>query len=77
MIAAIKSRVEELAKSRRLPKGVSKASSESAKANLESLKSTWTEATSAVANEDYASGVAKGQAANDKATEIMHELSMT
>lgn len=67
----------ELAKSRRLPKGVSKASFESAKVGLESLNSTWTEATSAVANEDYAVGVAKGQAAKDKVTEILHELGMT
>ena len=77
MIAAIQSRVEELSKSRRLPKGVSKASSESAKASLESLDSTWTEATDAVAKGDYADGVAKGQAAKDKATEIMHELGTT
>jgi hypothetical protein len=77
MVAAIRARVEELSKSRRLPKGVSKASFESGKASLESLNSTWTESTSAVANEDYAGGVAKGQAAKDKATEIMHELGMT
>jgi hypothetical protein len=77
MVAAIQSRIEELSKLRRLPKGVSKASSESAKTNFESLKSTWNEAITAVANEDYAGGVAKGQAAKDKATEIMHELDMT
>jgi hypothetical protein len=77
MVAAIQSRVDELSKLRRLPKGVSKASSESAKASLESLNSTWTEATSAVAKEDYAGGVAKGQTAKDNASEIMHELGMT
>jgi hypothetical protein len=77
MIAAIQSRLEVLSKSRRLPKGVSKASSESAKASLESLNSTWTEATSAGANGDYAGGVAKGQAAKDKAAEAMSELGMT
>jgi hypothetical protein len=76
-VAAIQSRVDELSKSRRLPKGVSKASFESAKASLDSLNSAWTDATSAVANEDYAGGVAKGQAVKDKATEIMHELDMT
>ena len=77
MVAAIQARVGELSKSRRLPKGVSKASFESAKASLESLNSAWTEATGAIANEDYAGGVAKGQAAKDKATEITHELGMT
>jgi hypothetical protein len=77
MVAGIHSRIEELSKSRRLPKGVSKASYESAKAGLESLDSTWTEATDAVAKGDYADGMAKGQAAKDKATEIMHELGTT
>jgi hypothetical protein len=77
MIAAIQSRLEELSKSRHLPKGVSKASSASAKASLESLNSMWTEAISAGAKGDYAGGVAKGQAAKDKATEIMNELGMT
>jgi hypothetical protein len=77
MVAAIQSRVDELSKARRLPKGISKASFESAKASLQSLNSTWAEAASAVATEDYAGGVAKGQAAKDKATEIMHELGVT
>jgi hypothetical protein len=76
-VAAIQSRLGELSKSRRLPKGVSKASFESAKASLGSLNSTWTEATGAVANQDYAGCVAKGHAANDKATAIMLELGMT
>jgi hypothetical protein len=76
MIAAIQSRVEELSKSRRLPKGVSKATAASAKASLESLNSKWSEATSAGANGDYAGGVAKGQAAKDEATETMKELGM-
>jgi hypothetical protein len=77
MIAALQSRVDELSKSRRLPKGITKASFESAKASLGTLNSTWTEATNAVANADYAGGVAKGQAVKDKAAEIAHELGMT
>jgi len=76
-VAAIRSRVEELSKLRRPPKGISKAAFESAKAGLELLQSTWSEATDAVAKEDYAGGVAKGQAAKDQATEIMHTLGMT
>jgi hypothetical protein len=76
MVAAIQSRLDELSKSRRLPKGFSKASLGSAKAGLESLNSMWTEATNAVAAQDYAGGVAKGQAAKDKATEIMQELGL-
>jgi len=76
MVAAIQSRLDELSKSRRLPKGFSKASLGSAKAGLESLNSMWTEATNAVAAQDYAGGVAKGQATKDKATEIMQELGL-
>jgi len=45
-------------------------------AGLSSLNSEWTEATSVVAKEDYAGGVAKGRAVNDKVTESMHELGM-
>jgi hypothetical protein len=76
MVAAIQSRVDTLSKSPHLPKGVTKSSFESAKAGLQSLKSTWTDATNAVSNEDYAGAVAKGQAAKDKAAEVMHELGM-
>lgn len=76
MIAAIQARVDELSKSRRLPKGVSKASFESAKASFAALNTTWTEASSAGTSGDYAGGVAKGQAAKDKATEIMNQLGM-
>jgi hypothetical protein len=74
MVAAIQGRIDELSKSRRLPKGVSKASFESAKASFAALNSAWTEATSAGASGDYAGGVAKGQAAKDKAAEIMKQL---
>jgi hypothetical protein len=77
MIAAVQSRVDTLSKSQRLPMGVSKRSFESAKAGLTSLISTWTEATRAVENEDYAGAVAKGQATKNKAADIMHALGMT
>ena len=77
MLAAIKDRVDTLSKPGRLPRGVTKASFESAKTQLASLNTTWTEATSAVSdenNEDYAGAVAKGQSVKDQAAEIMRTL---
>jgi len=43
---------------------------------LSPLNSEWTEATSVVAKEGYAGGVAKGRAVNHKVTESMHEIGM-
>jgi hypothetical protein len=77
LIAGVHSQLESLSKTRRLPKGVSKASLESAKADAASLDSMWADATNTVTNEDnYAGAVAKGQAVRDKATELMQKLGM-
>ncbi|HUI61918.1 MAG TPA: hypothetical protein VLX90_16950 [Steroidobacteraceae bacterium] len=73
---ALHARVDTLSKSK-LPKGVTKASLESAKAGAASLDSMWTEAGNAVSSEDYAGAVAKGQAVKDKAAELMHSLGAT
>jgi hypothetical protein len=77
LIAGIHSQMDTLSKMRKLPKGVTKASFESAKTEVASLDSMWAEATNTVANEDnYAGAVAKGQAVKDKATELMQALGM-
>ena len=76
MIEALKAQIETLSKSHKLPKGVTKASLESAKTDVAGLDSQWTEATNAVTNEDYAGAVTKGQAVKDKATEMMQSLGM-
>ncbi|HZO22476.1 MAG TPA: hypothetical protein VFB37_08205 [Steroidobacteraceae bacterium] len=76
MVDAIKAQVDTLSKSHRLPKGVTKASLESAKSGVAALDSQWTDATNAVSNEDYAGAVAKGQAVKDKATDMMKSLDM-
>jgi len=77
MIADIHARVDALAKMHRLPNGIKKTSFESSKAEAESLDTTWTAASNALANEDnYADAVAKGQAVKDKATELKQALGM-
>lgn len=74
LIADIKAQVDTLSKTRKLPKGLTKASFETAKSDAASLDSMWTEATTADSNEDYAGAVAKGQAVKDKATALAHTL---
>jgi hypothetical protein len=75
LIAGIHSQLDMLSKKRKLPKGVTKGSFESAKAEAASLDSMWQEATNAVAKEDmYASAVAKGQVVKDKASQLMQTL---
>ena len=77
LIAGIHSQVDTLSKMRKMPKGVTKASLESAKTKAASLDSMWVEATNAVAKEDnYADAVAKGQAVKDSAMELMQTLGM-
>ncbi|MGH8140022.1 MAG: hypothetical protein ACREVV_17740 [Steroidobacteraceae bacterium] len=74
LMADIKAQVDTLSKARKLPKGLTKASFESAKADAASLDTMWTEATTADSNEDYAGAVSKGQAVKDKAAELAHTL---
>ena len=76
MVEAIQSRVDMLSKSHKLPAHVSKDALASAKSGLDSLKSMWSDASSAATAGDYTTAMTKGQAAKDKATEIMHSLGM-
>lgn len=76
MVASLHTQVDTLSKGGRLPKGVTKASLQTARDGVGSLDSMWNDATSAVSNADYAGAVQKGQAVKDKATELMHTLGM-
>lgn len=76
MVASLHTQVDTLSKGGRLPKGVTKASLQTARDGVGSLDSMWSDATSAVSNADYAGAVQKGQAVKDKATELMHTLGM-
>jgi len=77
MVEAIQSRVEMLSKSHHLPANVSKDTLSSAKSGLDSLKSTWSDATAAASSGDYTGAMAKAQAVKDKAAEIMKSLGMS
>lgn len=76
MAGAIQSRLEMLAKSKRLPKNLSPASYEAAKSGYESLKSTWDAANAAAAAGDPIDAVAKGKEVQSKGNEILALLGM-
>lgn len=69
--------VTALSKSHHLPKGVTKDRLAAAKSGVDSLKSMWSEASSASASGDFTTAVTKAQAVRDKATEIMKSLGMS
>jgi len=77
MIEAIAKRVDSLSKSHRLPKGVTKEGLAAAKSGLDSLKSQWTEATSAATSGDYTTAMAKAEGVKTKAAEMMRSLGMS
>ena len=77
MVDAIQSRVTALSKSHHLPKGVTKDGLASAKSGVDSLKSTWSDASNASASGDFTTAVNKAQAVKDKAAEIMKSLGMS
>lgn len=76
-VDAIENRVSALSKSQHLPKGVSKSNLAAAKADVDSLKSLWSEASNASASGDFSTAVTKAQAAKDKAAQIMRSLGMS
>jgi len=77
MAEAIKSRVDILSQSKKLPAGLDKAKVDDAKAGLESVNQSWTQASDAYKSGDVSSAVVKAKAAKDKAVEIMTALNMT
>jgi hypothetical protein len=77
MAEAIKSRVDILSQSKKLPAGLDKAKVDDAKAGLASVNQSWTQASDAYKSGDVSSAVVKAKAAKDKAVEIMTALNMT
>jgi hypothetical protein len=77
MVAALQSRVDMLSKSHHLPAGVTKDSLASAKSGLDSLKSAWSDASTAAGSGDYTTAMSKGSTVKDQATAIMQSLGMT
>jgi len=76
MAEAIKSRVDILSQSKKLPAGLDKDKLESAKAGLASLNQSWTEASAAFQSGNMTDAIAKAQAAKAKAVECMTALNM-
>jgi hypothetical protein len=77
MAAAIKSRVDILSQSKKLPAGLDKAKLDGAKSDLAALNQSWTEASEAFKSGNVTDAVAKARAAKDKAVEVMTALNMT
>ena len=77
MAEVIKSRVDILSQSKKLPAGVDRAKLDDAKAGLASVNENWAAASNAFKSGDMFDAVSKGKSAKDKAVEIMTALNMT
>jgi hypothetical protein len=76
MVDAVKSRVDTLSKSARLPAGVTKEAVASAKAGLATTGQAWSEALSAAAAGDVATAVAKARSVQASIANLMQSLNM-
>lgn len=76
MVAAIQSRLDILTRSKKLPKNLDKAKFESARADFEQMKTTWSEATAAASAGNAVEAVSRGEAAKSKGTDVMLALGM-
>jgi hypothetical protein len=75
-VEAIQVRVDTLASSPRLPKEVDKHEFEAAKASLETMKSTWTEATAAFSSGNATEAADKARQVQGKVQEVKGQLAM-
>ncbi len=76
MIEAVKSRVDILSQSKKLPKGLDQAKFDAAKNDLASATSAWGEASAAQAAGKWNDAIAKANEAKAKATAAMAGLGM-
>ena len=76
-ITAVESRVNILAKSKKLPANVTKDALTAAQANLADAKSSWQTATAAESAGKLSDAVAAGEQAKDKADAALASLGMT
>lgn len=77
MVEAIQSRVDTLSSSRKLPKNVSKEAFESAKSGLDSMKTSWSEASAEFAEGKASQAVEKARSVKAKGEEVLASLGMT
>lgn len=76
MVDAIKSRVDILSQSKKLPAGMDAAKLASAKDGLAAATTAWTEAQDAFKAGKWNDAIAKATSVKDKATEVMATLGM-
>jgi hypothetical protein len=74
MVEAVKGKVEALAKSKKLPKGMDKAKVDGAKADLAGITQTWADAETAFKGGNLADALAKAKTVKDKVAEMMGTL---
>lgn len=77
MVDAIKSRVDALSASKKLPKEIDKAKLEEAKSGLAAATQAWNEATEAFKSGNLTDALAKAGSVKDRATQIMRSLGMS
>jgi len=76
MVEAIKSRVDILSQSKKLPADIDQAKLDGAKTGLASINEIWTQATEAFKGGNLTDALAKASAVKDKAVGIMTSLGM-
>jgi hypothetical protein len=74
LVEKLQARVDQLARTRKYPKGMDKAAYEAARSGFEGLKAEWTEATAEFAAGEAASAVRKARNAKVKAEELIDQL---
>ena len=77
MVEAIKSRVDILSASKKLPAGMDKAKLEEAKSGLAAASQMWSEASDAAKSGNLTDAVAKANALKEKAAQLMQGLGMS
>ena len=76
MVEAIKSRVDTLSQSKKLPANIDKAKFDGIKASMPEVTKIWEDAQKAFSSGNLADAVAKAKTLKDKAVEIMTTLGM-
>ena len=76
MVAAIKSRIDVLSQSKKLPKGLEKATLDRAKEGLAAIESEWSKVSEQYNGGDMSGAIAQARGLKDKGMEIMQSLGM-
>lgn len=74
MVTRLQKKMDSLAKTKKLPKGMDKAAWETAKTDFEGVKTSWTEATSEFSSGMAADAVRKARAAKAKGEELIEKV---